>query len=43
MLRFRFRSGDVGIEGDKRPSRGIGMPVSKVFEEEYEDVEGEAE
>jgi hypothetical protein len=31
ILRFRFRSGDVDIEGDKSPSKGIGIPVSSGF------------
>lgn len=39
MLRFRPRSGEVGIEGDNRASRGIGMPVSIccVLEDGYPD------
>lgn len=31
MLRFRFRSGESDIEGDRSPSRGIGIPVSSGF------------
>lgn len=38
MLRFLPLSGDVGIEGDSSPSKGIGIPVS----EEKEGVDGDA-